>query len=165
VTSTLLIVKKNSPFKTVFDLKGTKYGKINCYCTSSYFSLAILLKLKGLSIKNHFKELIDVPVKPGNWQNQIDQVINGSIDATMVDEGTWLKNPSNKDETRVIDRMDCLPTPLIIFRKDCSQDLIDSLKKQFLESPKISGKIFSGFVSYDKENAEAFFHKAKEAFS
>jgi ABC-type phosphate/phosphonate transport system substrate-binding protein len=165
VTSTVLIVKKTSPIMKASNLKGAICGRINAYCTSSYFSLAIFLKREGLSINSLFKDIIDVSVKPDNWQNQIDQVINGSITATMVDEGTWLKNPQNQIETKVIGRMDLLPTPLIIIRKDCDENFSKLFLNQVLSSAMVRENIFSGFVPYDKENAEAFLEEAKVAFS
>jgi hypothetical protein len=83
----------------------------------------------------------------------------------MVDEGTWLKNPQNQIETKVIGRMDLLPTPLIIIRKDCDENFSKLFLNQVLSSAMVRENIFSGFVPYDKENAEAFLEEAKVAFS
>jgi len=76
-------------------LKGAKLGYINTYCTTSYFAPSILLARDGLALNDFFDAFAVAP-----WQGQIDAVVDGRIDATMVYEDVWLARPSNAAETR-----------------------------------------------------------------
>ncbi len=163
--SAVLIVNKDSPFTRIEELKNTQYGCINKYCTSSYFSIAILLKSKGFKINDFFKNITEVTVSPGKWQHQIDGVINGTIDCTMVEENTWLKEKVNNEKTKIIGRLDNLPNPLIIARKDTDIKFINAFKTHALNQLKTSGQMFNGFTDYDKKTVEKFLKNATDAFS
>ncbi len=90
--SSVLIVPKASEARSIVDLKGKRLGYINLYCTTSYFSPAILLAEHNIPFEGFFST-----VRPlAAWQHQIDAVVAGDVDATMVEEGIWQDNPANR---------------------------------------------------------------------
>lgn len=164
-TSSVLIVKKGAQLKELADLRGKTYGRINQYCTSSYFAPAIHLSNYGFIFQDFFREIIDVPVSPGNWQNQIDQVIGGVVDATMVDENTWLASPKNAEQTEIIGRIDGLPCPIIVSKSIADDHFLELFKSALLSSPRDTAAMFSGFTPYPNEGIQAFFEKISHAFN
>ena len=104
--SSVFIVAKSNPATHWTDLRGKRLGYINAYCTTSYFSPSILLAREGFSLREFFNAF---PVAA--WQGQIDAVVTGSIDATMVYEDVWLACPDNAERTKILARLDDLPTP------------------------------------------------------
>lgn len=109
----VLIVPKSSKAESIVDLKGKRLGYINLYCTTSYFSPAILLAEHGIPFKGFFSSLKSV----GAWQRQIDALVAGEIDATMVEEGIWRGEPANAAATKIIGRIERLPGPLVVVAK------------------------------------------------
>jgi len=53
-TSAVLIVKKGAQLRKLADLRGKAYGRINLYCTSSYFAPAIHLSSNGFIFQDFF---------------------------------------------------------------------------------------------------------------
>ncbi len=109
--SSVFVVAKENPATSWHDLRGKRLGYINTYCTTSYFSPSVLLGREGFVLKDFFNAF---PVAA--WQGQIDAVLSGSIDATMVYEDVWLAQPSNAERTKILARLDDLPTPPFIVR-------------------------------------------------
>jgi phosphonate transport system substrate-binding protein len=161
--SSVLVVPKDSPVTSLAQLKGKHYGRINAYCTSSYFSVAILLYRNGYSIHNFFSEISDVPA----WQGQIDAVIAGTIDATMVQEDVWHSLPSNAEKTKIIGRIDNLPSPLVLGATNAPEALKADFMKLLLSykaSPQ-SKPLFSGFTNFQRELTQTFDQEAAAAFA
>ena len=104
VTS-VLIAPRTSNARSVMDLRGKRLGHINSYCTTSYFSPAILLAEHNVPFRTFFSTVEPV----GAWQRQIDAVLAGRVDATMVEEGIWLAEPANQAQTKIIGSVDGLP--------------------------------------------------------
>ena len=163
-TSSVLVVKRGSGFRKLADLKGGIYGRINQYCTSSYYAPAIHLSENGFNFHDFFGKVLDVPVSPGNWQNQIDQVIHGSIDATMVDENTWLASSKNSEQTQIIARAEGLPCPIIVSKSIEDSQFLNSFRQLLLDSPREQAVMFSGFSTYDENSIKLFFGKVSKAF-
>ena len=159
--SSLLVVPRALPVTDISQLQGKRLGRINGYCTTSYFAAAILLQRHGYSIKNFFSEILNV----GAWQKQIDAVIAGIVDATMVDEDTWLAQPGNAVLTRVLDRVDQLPGPIVIARSDAPELFLVGLKTQLLSEPRNPDALFSGFVDYEEATDRQFVSDAALAFA
>jgi NitT/TauT family transport system substrate-binding protein len=86
------LVKKDSPIKTIADLKGKKIGYTNPRSTSQ--ALAILL-LKKAGYKPEDAEL----VKTGGFGPMVAALELGQIDVAAVTEPLWSKN---KDKYRVL---------------------------------------------------------------
>lgn len=159
--SSLLVVSQTSPITSLDELKGKRLGRINGYCTTSYFAAAIFLQRHGHSIKDFFAEIRDV----GAWQKQIDAVVAGTVDATMVSADIWANLPENAATTRVLGEVDQLPTPVVIVRKDAPASFADDLKQHLLSEPRNEDELFSGFVDYDEAIDARFFSEAALAFA
>jgi phosphonate transport system substrate-binding protein len=74
-------------------------------CTTSYFSPAIHLAEHNVPFRTFFSTVEPV----GAWQRQIEAVLAGRVDATMVEEGIWLGKPANQAQTKIIGSVDGLP--------------------------------------------------------
>src|SRR3989442_9876104 len=70
--ASVLIVPKTSNARGIIDLKAKRLGYVNAYCTTSYFSPAILLAEVGASFDGFFSPK---PVRA--WQRQIDAALAG----------------------------------------------------------------------------------------
>lgn len=159
-TSSLLVVRRDSPAATPADLKGLRYGRINAYCTTSYFAPAILLERSGFAIESFFVSIRDV----GAWQKQIDAVVAGIVDASMVDADTWAAKPSNALLTRVIGRVDDLPTAAVIGLA-ADTTFVPALTGQLLAEPRDPNALFSGFAPYQTDLVQSFYAEAERAFA
>jgi phosphonate transport system substrate-binding protein len=125
--SSVFVVAKENPATSWHDLRGKRLGYINTYCTTSYFSPSVLLGREGLALKDFFNAF---PVAA--WQGQIDAVLSGGIDATMVYEDVWLAQPSNAARTKILARLDDLPTPPFIVRTNMDETVVGQLKQTLL---------------------------------
>lgn len=160
--SSLLIVAKESGINRLSQLQGKTLGYINSYCTSSYFAPALLLKKNGYSIKKFFSEIKGV----GAWQLQIDAVIEGRADATMIQEDVWYSLPSNAEKTKIIDKVDNLPSPLIICATNTDANLKQELATLLLSyKPNQPHSLFNGFIPFQQELVDVFCSEASRAFS
>ncbi len=160
--SSLLVVSRESQINILSDLKGKTLGYIHRFCTTSYFAPTLLLWRNHFSIHHFFSSMKEV----GAWQLQIDAVINGTVDATMVQEDVWYRLPTNAEKTKIIAKEENLPSPLVI----CAQDVNKELKKEFTELllsfPKLpvpSGALFNGFVPFQKDEIEKFYANVTKA--
>ena len=143
--SSVFIVAKSNPVTSWHQLRGKRLGYINTYCTTSYFAPSILLARDGFSLKGFFDAF---PVAP--WQGQIDTMLAGGIDATMVYEDVWLAQPSNAERTKVLARLDGLPTPPFIVRASMDTAVEAELKQTLLGLTPAVGPatLYAGFAEY-----------------
>jgi ABC-type phosphate/phosphonate transport system substrate-binding protein len=150
--SSVLIVAKSSPAADWRALEGARIGYINTFCTTSYFAPAILLAREGLALETFFDAF---PVAP--WQGQIDAVVAGAIDATMVYEDVWRARADNAERTKVIARLDDLPTPVFIGRSD--EAFVSRFEEKLVafDGRATSGTLYAGFSPYQGERMERFF--------
>lgn len=157
----VLVVKRESSIERWDQLEGKRLGMIHRYCTSSYFGAAIFFEKQGVSMKRFFSEIIPV----GAWQKQIDGVVEGKVEATMVMEEVWLNEPKNARTTRIIDSMTGLPAPSVLISKSVDPQWEKEFVKELLEKPhNMSEKtLFSGFAPYQNKLVELFFMDAERA--
>jgi phosphonate transport system substrate-binding protein len=151
--NSVLVVRTSNPATRWQDLRGARLGYINTYCTTSYFAPSILLAREGLMLTSFFRA---GPVTA--WQGQIDAVVDGSIDATMVYEDVWLARADNASRTKIIARIDGLPTPPMIARSDTGA-FASRLKDAILGFPRPAGPapLYSGFAEYQDTRMQRFF--------
>ena len=151
--SSVFVVAKENPAASWHELRGKRLGYINTYCTTSYFSPSVLLGREGLVLKDFFNAF---PVAA--WQGQIDAVLSGGIDATMVYEDVWLAQPSNADRTKILARLDDLPTPPFIVRTSMDETLVDQLKQTLL-GLTAHGKdaLYAGFAEFQDARMQRWF--------
>jgi phosphonate transport system substrate-binding protein len=152
--SSVFVVAKDNPATSWRDLRGKRLGYINTYCTTSYFAPSILLGREGFALKDFFDAF---PVTA--WQGQIDAVLAGSIDATMVYEDVWLARPENAQQTKILARLDDLPTPPFIVRADMDAKLEGELKQVLLGLPAqgAPGALYAGFADYQDARMQRWF--------
>jgi phosphonate transport system substrate-binding protein len=161
--SSLLVVAKPSGITALDELRGSRLGYAHPYCTSSYFAPALLLLENHHAIADFFAALIQVPP----YQGQIDRVIAGEVDATMVQEDVWLKTPANAEATRVIARRDGLPTPLVIVGAGAGGAFREELGRLlFSHRPRVTPTtLFAGFAPYQRQQVEGFFAASARALA
>jgi phosphonate transport system substrate-binding protein len=151
--SSVFVVAKENPATSWHDLRGKRLGYINTYCTTSYFSPSVLLGREGLVLKDFFNAF---PVAA--WQGQIDAVLSGGIDATMVYEDVWLAQPSNAERTKILARLDDLPTPPFIVRTNMDETVVDQLKQTLLGlTADGKGALYAGFAEYQDARMQRWF--------
>lgn len=158
--ASVLVVPKTSAARSVLDLKGARLGYINTYCTTSYFAPAILLSERGAAFDGFFQ------LKPtGAWQRQIDAMLAGAVDATMVEEGIWQDQPANEELTKVIGRIDHLPGPLVVLAKDADPGFSSSfLAKLIATKTAKPNQPFAGYAAYRDDVVREFFTRCGRAF-
>jgi phosphonate transport system substrate-binding protein len=141
----VFVVKSSNPATRWQELRGARLGYINTYCTTSYFAPSILLAREGQTLTSFFDAF---PVTA--WQGQIDAVIDGSIDATMVYEDVWLAQPRNAAHTKILARLDDLPTPAFIARTDLDPAFLAKLKESLADFPSTNASqlLYAGFGDY-----------------
>ncbi|MTD94403.1 PhnD/SsuA/transferrin family substrate-binding protein [Hyphomicrobium sp. xq] len=152
--SSVFVVAKENPATSWHQLRGKRLGYINTYCTTSYFSPSILLAREGFALKDFFDAF---PVAA--WQGQIDTMLSGGIDATMVYEDVWLAQPSNAERTKVLARLDGLPTPPFIVHSSLDAAVCAELKQTLLGlKPTIeAGTLYAGFADYQDARMQRWF--------
>jgi phosphonate transport system substrate-binding protein len=151
--SSVFVVAKENPATSWHELRGKRLGYINTYCTTSYFSPSVLLGREGLVLKDFFNAF---PVAA--WQGQIDTVLSGGIDATMVYEDVWLAQPSNAERTKILARLDDLPTPPFIVRKDLDETVVGQLKQSLLAlAPHSKDALYAGFAEFQDARMQRWF--------
>jgi phosphonate transport system substrate-binding protein len=161
--TSVLVVRSSDDVTELDQLRGGSLGYAHKYCTTSYFAPALLLHDHGDSIGDFFARL-DV-VAP--YEGQIEAVLDGRIDATMVQEDVWRRTSENVRTTRVIDRKEHLPTPLLIVDADADVTLRRDLSRLvFSYRPTITpDTLFSGFVPYRRRQVERFFEASALALA
>jgi phosphonate transport system substrate-binding protein len=152
--NSVLVVKRTNPVSSWEQLKGARLGYINTYCTTSYFAPSILLAREGIVLNDFFDAFAVAP-----WQGQIDAVIDGKIDATMVYEDVWLAQPRNAAETRIIARLDGLPTPPVVALTNLDAGFTSRLTAALIgytpANPAVM--LYAGFASYQDVRMRRFF--------
>ena len=100
IVTSVLIVPPTSDARNVLDLRGKRLGHINSCCATGEeaYSMAILLAEHDVPFGTFFSTVEPV----GAWQHQIDAVVAGRVDATMVEKGIWLDKPANAAATKII---------------------------------------------------------------
>jgi phosphonate transport system substrate-binding protein len=152
--SSVLVVRRDSPRAQWQDLNGARLGYINTNCTTSYLAPALLLASEGLALAAFFDLVAVAP-----WQGQIDAVVAGAVDATMVLEDVWLERPENAEQTRILARRDGLPTPVFLVRADVDAGFAAELKAALLAFAPPAGHhpLCAGFTDYREDLMQRFF--------
>lgn len=157
--NSVFVVKSSNPATRWQELRGARLGYINTYCTTSYFAPSILLAREGQELASFFDAF---PVAA--WQGQIDAVIEGSIDATMVYEDVWLARADNAAHTKILARLDDLPTPAFIVRKDLDPAFSAKLKTALLDFTPPNGReqLYAGFGDYQDALMQRLFTELEQ---
>ena len=152
--NSVMVVAKSNPVTDWHKLRGARLGYINTFCTTSFFAPSILLSREGLQLQSFFDAFAVAP-----WQGQIDAVVDGTIDVTMVYEDVWLSRAGNAQKTKIIARVDGLPTPAFIVRTDASDAFTSNLTHKLLTyaAKPMPGALYAGFGAYQEAPMQSFF--------
>ncbi|MFD1177560.1 phosphate/phosphite/phosphonate ABC transporter substrate-binding protein [Paenibacillus puldeungensis] len=127
----MIIVKKDSPIKSVKDLKGKKIAYQNVTSSAGYVWPAAKLMDEGID------PLSDVtPVTVKGHDQAVIAVLNGDVDAAAIfqDARNTVKKdfPKVFDDTRVITYTEPIPNDTISVRSDMSPEWVQKLKDAFI---------------------------------
>ncbi|MFF2091454.1 phosphate/phosphite/phosphonate ABC transporter substrate-binding protein [Paenibacillus sp. NPDC058174] len=128
----MIIVKKDSPIKSVADLKGKKIAYQNVTSSAGYVWPAGKLLENGI---DPLKDVVPVTVK-GHDQGVI-AVLNGDVDAAAIFQDA--RNIVSKDyptvfeDTRVLTFTEPIPNDTISVRSDMSAEWIAKLQQAFID--------------------------------
>jgi phosphonate transport system substrate-binding protein len=144
--NSVLIVKTDSPYTSIEDLKGKSVARTEPNSNSGFLVPTIEFIKRGTPIETYFKS----PVSGGHTQSVLG-LLQGTYDAaftwttkgdgygqlrTMMDRG-MLK----REQIRVIWESSIVPPPPIIVRSDLPEDLKSDLRKLFVELHKEDMKL------------------------
>lgn len=135
----ILIVKSDSPYKSLADLKGKSLAWADPNSTSGYLIPLVTLRAAGIEPAKHFGKTLF----SGGHEQSVLGVINGQFDSSftwsskghtsgqiraMVDRGIL-----KMDQFRVIWESPQIPNPLIVVRKDMAEDMKRELRQFWVD--------------------------------
>lgn len=135
----ILIVKSDSPYKSLADLKGKSLAWADPNSTSGYLIPLVTLRAAGIEPAKHFGKTLF----SGGHEQSVLGVINGQFDSSftwsskghtsgqiraMVDRGIL-----KMDQFRVIWESPQIPNPLIVVRKDMPEDMKRELRQFWVD--------------------------------
>ena len=145
----VVVVKTDSPYKTIDDLKGKVVARTDPLSGSGYLIPTAAFRAMGKPVDEYFKS----PLSGGHVQSVLG-VLKGTYDAAF----TWTskndnignlrqmmnKNLLKREEIRVIWTSEPLPSPPVVIRKDVPADMRADMLK-----------LFTGLKDADMKLAEA----------
>ncbi len=164
----MIVVKKDSPIKTLEDLKGKKIGWQDVTSSAGYVFPAAEMKKAGIDPD---KDVQGVTIK--GHGAAITAVLNGQVDAAPVfqDARNIVKKdvPDVFDKTRVIYYTEKIPNDTISVRPDMSPEWKDKIQKAFIaigkdpEGQKVIMDVYShvGYTPGDDKNFDPVREYAK----
>ena len=146
----VMIVRADSDYQSIEDLKGETFAWADPNSTSGYLMPNSSLRSQGLNPKEHFGEVV--------FSGGHEQSVIGLMDKTYEAVVTWTNDPEKhtrgginmmlerdvieKDDFRVIWSSEPIPNPVIAARGDLPQDLIDDFQQMLLNLKEKNEKIF-----------------------
>jgi phosphonate transport system substrate-binding protein len=143
----ILIVKSDSPYQKLEDLKGKTLAWADPNSTSGY--LVPLVSLRGAGIEP--EKFFGRTLFSGGHEQSVLGVINGQLDSAF----TWTSKGHNAgqiramvdrgllkmDQFRVVWESPLIPNPLVVIRKDMPEDLKRELRAFWTELHKVDLKV------------------------
>jgi phosphonate transport system substrate-binding protein len=135
----ILIVKADSPYQSLADLKGKSLAWADPNSTSGYLIPLVTLRAAGIDPSKHFGKTLF----SGGHEQSVLGVINGQFDSAftwsskghtsgqiraMVDRGIL-----KMDQFRVVWESPQIPNPLIVVRKDMPEDMKRELRQFWVD--------------------------------
>ncbi len=146
----VMIVRADSDYQSIEDLKGETFAWADPNSTSGYLMPNSSLRSQGINPKEHFGEVV--------FSGGHEQSVIGLMDKTYEAVVTWTNDPEKhtrgginmmlerdvieKDDFRVIWSSEPIPNPVIAARGDLPQDLIDDFQQMLLNLKEKNEKIF-----------------------
>lgn len=133
----VIVVKADSPYKTIEDLKGKVVARTDPLSGSGYLIPTAAFRAMGKPVDEYFKS----PLSGGHPQGVLG-VLKGTYDATF----TWTSKDDNignlrammnkgllkREEIRVVWTSPPLPSPPVVIRKDLPLEMRVDLEKLFV---------------------------------
>ncbi len=145
-----IIIKSDSPIKTLKDLRGKRVAFVDKSSTSGYLMpLAALSKL-NIDPEQDFSQLIYA----GNHNKSMEALENGMVDAAATNIPSYLKQQKKgkltSDNSRILWESNPLPQSPVVVLKKLPPELIKQLKQAFINTPDgiedINGTGSSGYT-------------------
>ncbi len=128
----LAVVKANSPFKALSDLKGKKVAHTSPSSNSGHLAPQVLFPEQGLKPGDDYK-----PLMSGGHDKSILGVVSGDYDlgaiAGDVHDRMVTRGTIKKDDLRVIYKSPLFPTSSFAYAHDLKPELAEKLKSCFFE--------------------------------
>jgi phosphonate transport system substrate-binding protein len=143
----ILIVKSDSPYQKLDDLKGKTLAWADPNSTSGYLIPLVSLRSAGIEPEKFFGRTLF----SGGHEQSVLGVINGQLDSAF----TWTSKGHNAgqiramvdrgllkmDQFRVVWESPLIPNPVIVIRKDMPEDLKRDLRAFWTELHKVDPKV------------------------
>jgi hypothetical protein len=102
---------------------------------------------------------------PARGRGQIDAMLAGEVDATMVEEGIWQDKPANHASTKIIGKVDRLPGPLVVLARGVERDFASTFLARLLATKTAKPhQPFAGYAAYCADVVRDFFARCERAF-
>jgi phosphonate transport system substrate-binding protein len=142
----VVVVRADSPYKSIDDLKGKIVARTDPLSGSGYLIPTAAFRAMGKPVDEYFKS----PLSGGHPQSVLG-VLRGTYDAAF----TWTSKNDNignlrkmmdqgllkREQIRIVWTSDPLPSPPVVIRKDVPPDMRAAMEKLFTGLHKVDMKI------------------------
>jgi len=161
----IFVVKKDSPYKTLHDLKNKRMMFTSPTSTSGYvMAYSRLVDEKILAPQQSPKDFFSEVRFAGGYDRALLSVLNGQADACAVSDYTMVGKKADiylseeqRDQLRILTRTPGVPTHLIAIRDDLPAQLQSKLKSALLkisqERPELLADVYGAakFVEVNED--------------
>ena len=144
----VVVVKKDSPFKTLADLKGKKVAHTSPSSNSGHLAPLALFPKEGITPGKDYTILFS-----GKHDQSLAGVLKGDYDAAPITSDIYdrwiMRGQMKADDTRIIYRSGQFPTSAFALSHDLTPVLADKIKKCFFDY-KFSPEMQKEFLGDDR---------------
>ena len=150
-----IIARKDGEVKSMKDLKGKIFGYVDEKSASGYLYARDSIRKEKMDPDRIFVKVLFL----GNHDNVIDAVLRGEIDAGATYNEAFdaaVKKGLDVSKLSIISKTEDIPKDVLAARKDFPEDLLEELKKRFVDfsnyegiETKVQGFIESSDTMYD----------------
>lgn len=150
-----IISHKDSPVKSINDLKGKCFGYVDEKSASGYLYARHIIKTHNMDPDKIFSKVVFL----GNHDNVIESVLKKEVDAGATYDEAYIKAKEKGlpvDDLNIIAKTDEIPKDALAARRDFPEELIKTLREAFVKfnnyegiATKIDGFIESFDTQYD----------------
>ncbi len=147
----LIVVKKESPIKTLGDLKGKKMAFTSQTSTSGYLMpFSHLVREKQLKQPEELPKYFSEILYAGGYDKALQAVLRGQTEAAAFSDyaiegkkAELYSSPLERSQVRVLARISGVPTHLIAVKSDLPSDLKEKIKNALLKLTKNHPELLS----------------------